>query len=352
MRNKMYYTVDIHRKFPEGLMREWQDSWDSDPDATIFNSPSYFLAVSHSNRKGAVLATVRSGPEHLVFLPLSYTRQFGVTFMEFPGGKNLSRSALFLKNGGIKALRHLLTVLSDTHNILLAELDDSLLAAIPQTAAVVKESSECPYLPLRDGPFRFLPKRQMTKTVRRSLELGEHLTHRCYRGDMQGLDLAVKIDEVSAKKKRGMPSFRSEKDKEYYRELIRTLGGAVIVDVLFFDRDPFVFQISLVYKKTCLLDVTAYNASYRRLAPGRLLLHALLTRLRNEKYELVDFSRGTDHLKADYTPYKRRQYTVGLIQNPVARWWWATAQGAVNRLKRNKLVHRTGLWASAALSGN
>lgn len=348
----MDYVVEFHKHFPDALMKQWQLVWEETVDSHFFNSPLWFIAVLRALKpKEPLLVTVKSKEEYLGFLPLIATRRFGVRVFAFPGGKYLSRAALLIKNGHGGALNLLLSELSKKGNMYLKELDQNLISTVSagNSNFDFKESSASPYLPLTNGDqFLHLPKRQKVKIQKRYEKFKSRLTFRTYKGEIEGLKPALQIDEFSAKRLRGIAVFEREKDKVFYRELIRVFGKGVAIDVLYFDCDPFVFQISFNYKDKCLLDSTAYKTSYRHLAPGRLLLHFLLERLGNEKCELVDFSRGIDQLKVNYTPYVRKQFSLVKISPFILKLWWRIVETAIARLKANKPVYATGVWVKSA----
>lgn len=117
--------------------------------------------------------------------------------------------------------------------------------------------------------------------------------------------------------------------------------GRVAIDVLSYDDVPFICGIGFYSKKTYHAFYTSYDADYRHLSPGKLLLFYLLQRLKDQGVEVFDFSRGKSTLKSEFTSLARTQYTLSYTTNYMTDLWWKAADKTHESILENQILYGT-----------
>jgi hypothetical protein len=205
---------------------------------------------------------------------------------------------------------------------------------------------------LSDDPFIFLSKKQRSKIFSKVKKNQNRLILKNYQGIGEGLDIAFAIDEKSAKRESGRPTFVGEQDRQFYRHLIFELKDRVTIDILFYDSIAIAYSINFVYGKIYHAFKTDYDKNFRYLSPGKLILFFLLPRLKQEGFKMFDFSRGANVLKREFTPLAYPQYDLYYARNVFIRSWWKInliKENFKERLLENERFYNKYLWVKRFL---
>ncbi|MCL5667022.1 MAG: GNAT family N-acetyltransferase [Patescibacteria group bacterium] len=339
----MSFQIKEYNQFNSHLISDWQKLWDKSPCAHFFNSPKWFLSCLQAfPSKGYRVVAVYDRGSLLAVLPLSLERKFGIKALVCPGGKHLSKLPLLTQNRNPDLLPALVTYLSGKGNFYLSEADEVLALSISRNCGKImqRKASENPYFSLAGGPFPFFSNRHQHSLRKKVKKMEKHLTYRCHKGDPESLKPVFAIDFNSAKRARGMPTFVTEKDRSFYRQLVENFGEQVTVCLLYYDSRPMVFEIGFIYKNIYHSSNTAYDAVFSRFSPRKLLLFYTLARLYREGFSMFDFSRGINSLKTAFTPLSNSQYDLYFSQKAWIRAWWAVAAGIRDKLIGNKMLYQ------------
>jgi CelD/BcsL family acetyltransferase involved in cellulose biosynthesis len=308
------------------LIDRWKQLWNESEMASFFNSWEWFETCKNTYRNISYeIMTVEEEGKLRVVVPLALNRKWGITTLTIPGEKYADKTPLLLDKFEPQLIREITDKLKEKGNYYLPEVNFDQMNVMTGEEVKMRETSVNSYIPINPDPFRFLSDKQRSKIFNRVKKNAEHLKLETYIGSPEALETAFLIDDRSVKKSRGMASFTDEADKEFFRQLIKNNRDKIVIDILYYDGVPFVYSVGLVKDKIYHAFNTAYDESYYQLLPGKILLHFMLNRLQTEGFETLDFLRGRNTLKMEFTSLTYTQYDVFYSKFGLIRWWWSTA---------------------------
>lgn len=336
-----YDTVD------DTLLKKWHKLWNDSSEGHFFNTPEWFFSYceTYGVRKQQIV-TIEENGELILVLPLVLEKVFGISTWVSPGGKFLNKSSLLMKTTDKQALVLLLKQITRLGSVYLRELSEEYAEVIVSidNNFIKQDASSNPYLPLaKDTIEQLSPK--LSSQIRNTLQKYPtelHFTR--VRGDAAQLRKIFTLDALSSKAKQGKATFTLEKDRLFCISLLQRLPSQFVIDTLYFQKKPIIYSIGFTYKKTFEAFLTAYDAAYQQLRPGKLLTYFILKQLQQEQISLLDFSRGVSPLKLEFTKQIRKQYTVFHSENILISQWLVFANSLYNTILHSKMLYSTYLF--------
>jgi CelD/BcsL family acetyltransferase involved in cellulose biosynthesis len=339
-------TILLRNKLDENLLMKWNDLWNKSEEGHFFNTPEWLLAYCRSHGvKNFSIVTIEDDDELLLVLPLVKERFFGISAYGSPGGKYLNKSSLLIKNIDKELLQELINYLIKQGNFCLKELSAELADIIEKidNRLIKKESSINPYINL-DDPYKFLSNKQRNK-IRNTIARNKNaLRYESFTGDMNALNLVFEMDKRSSRTKKGKATFVDDTDRKFCQDMLKSLPKNFQIDLLYYEKDLICYSIELAFKKVIQAFNTGYNENYRQLRPGKILTYLLLDRLKNENYEILDFSRGNSILKQEFTSLLKKNYEILFSKNLFVMLWWEAAERLSTAMQENKFLYKQYLF--------
>ncbi len=317
----------VRQTIDNAFKKRWQDLWNASYDAHIFNTPEWFLVARDVySIKDYIIVSIEQDGELVLVIPLEKNNMFGVSIFCSFGGKFANKSSLLMKEENKKFLKELCDFLMKRGDFYLKEVSKTVADALCSNHKhlIKKEASVNPYLYISPDPFFYLSKKnksQIRGIIRKNQEA---LRFQSFIGDKNALEIVFNVDENSSKKQQGKATFVMEKEKQFFRELIRKIPSSFIIDIVYYNNIPVVYGIGFACKNIYHASNTAFDASFRFLRPGKLLAYFRLNRLLKEKFDLIDFGRGDNMLKREFTNKAQIQYDVLYIPSLVSKYWITT----------------------------
>ena len=337
--------VKIYQALDDRLRDKWYTLWKKSNSGHFFNTPEWFS--SYCDTYGvhkAKIVTIEENGELLLVFPLILENVFGMQAWVSPGGKFVNKSSLLTKRFDKTLAKLLIPPLQGFGNVYLCELleKEAALFTSLQTDWVQQEASRNPFLHLSSKTLTNLSPKLLSRIRNTMKKHAKALHFFAYKGDPSALETAFALDAQSTKAKQGKETF-CKKDQDFFRTLLERLPEHMVVDLIYYEKTPVIYSIGVTYKKTYEALLTAYNAQYRKIRPGKLLTYALMKRLQKARFILFDFGRGESVLKREFTKDVRRQYTVFYTSNPVTKVWWNWANNFRAIILHNQLLYQTYL---------
>jgi len=324
--------LEVYKDLTPALQIQWQNLWENAINAHSFNSPLWWLTCMRTyTYKDRYLVFAKKNQILSAILPLVKKHVFGVQALTSPGGKYLDKSTLVLKDPGTINLAEVIVRFGLKENIYLQEVDEKVLT-LNGAEYSKRESSKNPFLVLKPDPFRYFSKRQQRKIKITLNHIKNDIVYKTFTANREALETAFMIDKNSVKREAGRAAFPAKQDEDFFRNLLSAFRNQVVIDILYLKNVPIIFYLGLVYKKTYHAYSTSYVSGYKYLVPGKLMLYYLIKRLVQEGYETLDFSRGRDRLKMDFTPNYTTQYDCLVSPNIAITKIWETANKTRERI--------------------
>jgi len=149
---------------------------------------------------------------------------------------------------------------------------------------------------------------------------------------------------------KGTPSpslFLEEANREFYRELIRTLlpQGLLLFTVLEYEGNPIAYHFGFDYGSKIIWYKPSYDPEYARLSPGSVLLKHLIEYCLERGHLELDFTIGDEPFKRRYINHVNRNVHY-MVYNSLSGYFFAKAWQKMMEF-RKILRLRKATWCAA-----
>ena len=323
-RQKRFNTIAV-TSMDKHLLKDWSNLWEESPFKNYFNSPDWFLACLETFKYPQYLILACYEDSKIVgILPLVKTKKYGISVFGSAGNQYYDKSSLLLLNNNHHILINLLEKLNKTGNYYLSEVDQTTAnnALFYIRKLGIAKSSICPYLPFLSNPDKYLKKEVTNKILRKLEEEKDNIDFKVSIGKVKAnLRDIIEIESESLKMKENKDIFSNKLFRKLCMKLDRLNSKNIMINFLFYKNEPICYQFNFLYNKTFIACSTAYKSRFKYLFPGKLLTYLLLKKLVKMGINTVDFSRGINEFKREFTPYSYQQYSICHASNPLITHW-------------------------------
>ena len=189
-------------------------------------------------------------------------------------------------------------------------------------------------LPLQPDPYRFLNskhKKQIRKVISADPDGFRLETSAGSFADI--LPVILDIERRSTKKSEHKEVFSQPAIARLFNLIDQYRPGTILVNLLYYRNRPVSYQVGFASHGTYHCYQIAFLAEYAHLIPGRILLYQSLQTSMNCNFHTLDFSRGTNRYKKDFTPHSYTQFTVIYSSHLWIRAWWSLTITVFNYLQ-------------------
>jgi CelD/BcsL family acetyltransferase involved in cellulose biosynthesis len=293
--------------------KKWQNFWLESPDATLFNSPTWFKACSQAFPKREQLIVMAKAEDCLGAVLLLEKRGNQWTLM---GRPYMDRAAILFTPSFIRQYGHeLLSVLLKRLIILeLSELSanqlDTLLASTKYLFKFFCQASVSPRFLIAQPSLTSKEKKEIRRLSRKLSELGtwsiefELINNYSF-------ELMSSIEKLSHKTSRKQAILEKEEVKTLF-----ICAGAVsdsCVAFLKHNNEPIAHLLGFIENDSFLAYHMAYNENWANYAPGKLLVYHILPKLEEAGLLYFDFSRGQSSFKEKFSTTSNVQYCLKIF---------------------------------------
>ncbi len=338
--DKLDFRSQIKNQIDESLNKDWQELWEKSEMRHFFNSPKWFLATSKNVPESKIkIITIYDKEKLIAIYPTILTKKFGIPAYSGPGGDFLDRSTLLIESTDPYLLNFLFSELLKIGNVYLNELPEEIANYVATffpkfNISFASINFELPY---GDDPFRYLSgkhKKQIKKVIEAE---GDNLRVELFQtSTYEKLELVSEIESKSGKN-------NSNKDVFSDTELINLIKGLTeqsqddcLLSVLYYKGEPIGYEYGFLYGSTWHLFQMGFKDGFNELSPGRVLLYLTLPKVHERGIKLIDFSRGANRLKRDFTEHYYKQYFVFYSPNHEVNVWWRSTAKVFVKLENSK----------------
>lgn len=354
----MKYTIEIHKSLSSKLMTDWEKIWLSSANAHIFNSPYWYKSCLQANPYSEMLILVcrssSANREIYGVLPLILGRKFGSNVYMSPGRKYLDKSTLFITEDKENVLTEIIYTLKTCGNFYLTEVNVEVMSTLKKMHMEVgfDQSSISRILPFETNPYRFY-RRHNLKRLRISLtQYGKNLSVKKCVNNISGI---VKILSEIENKSSKLSSHKAIFADSYFLKLLECIDNnypdAIQTYILYYDNKPVCFKFGFKIARTFHSCNTAFDESFRWLRPGKLITLKIIDELVKDGIHTLDFSRGDNAFKSDFTDLTYNQYSIYYLKNSLSMFLWNLVY-RVKRitLKQDRIIEEIRIKLDTAIS--
>ena len=341
-KNKRSFQVQIKTSIDGNLLVQWKELWNESPFKNFFNSPAWFLACQRTFRPKSIFILACFEDTKMVgILPLFISKKYQVKTYVCPGNQYFDNSSVLLIDQNPDILISLIDELSKYGNFYLCELEQTI-ANIAHTFIKklgVTKSSICVYLPLMPDPCRYISTRNNKVILKTLKEEQGNFELKTFSGNMRGhMETIAQIESESPKKAEDKDIFSDPLLRELYINLEKINEKSFTINLLYYKNKPICYRYGFIYGNTYLDSNTAYKSTHSYLIPGKIAALFLLGELVKMGIGKIDFSRGDNRFKREFTPYSYQQYSIFFSSNPLVMIWWKSLKRLKDEIEKRSYL--------------
>lgn len=293
--------VKIYSRLNQEFIDQWASLWSNSPDANYINGPQWFMSALHAFKyKKYKIIALYERHELIAVAPLVKVTKFGLHFYALPPEDFVYGNPFLVDLNNKESVALLTQHLLSLGNIFLDNVTEDLIQTIGN---VTKSTDFIPYntnYSLRPNSGKFPQVRASTKKefLRRANKILGQITFKMHDGkNIKLLHDIYKIDGDSRKKMRNYNAFADTKYRIFYQNLASRLGSSFIIHLLSINHKRVAYSIGFLVNNIYVGSQMAFDESYARYTPGKVLLVKLIESLSNNRLSLIDMGSGNSELK-------------------------------------------------------
>lgn len=318
--------IKTYNSLEPAFKTEWELLWRTSPYSHCYNSPSWLLACNEAFSYSSMRIIAAFTNDTLVgVLPLVKIWRFGTRVWENPGGPHLGKSSLLVDVRDTEAITALFAVARTYGSIVVSELSEEASAALLHSEQKwnVRVSSSSWMTNLDAGSYDHMSHHNSSRLQRIQRNEGAALTMQIFRGRDAAEHFAemIAVERASFKSRDGRDVFYHPHTKKLYESLLQQRPEHVLLSLLYHNGLPIAYHFGMTYQSVYEGFQTAYNADYRRLMPGKILIARLFEALKADGIKTVDLGRGEQPAKLQFANLSTHQFTALYARHAFVRWY-------------------------------
>lgn len=303
----------IYKDTNEKLINEWTELWKKSSHAHFFNSYAWFAVCREIFKPEKLLITcVYEDNELQAIYPMFERKKYGIKTYGNPGGRFADKFCMLVKDQDEKIVTCLLKSMQSKYNLIIEEVSEENhlhFRSSGYTESPIKEETSS--FQLEEDNLRFMGKKKRKKMVSKYKKNFEQTKHVRFKGSelIEHFKYIEQIDANSRKRLSGKEVTSDGIQWELFKKIAKDFPQHLVLDVLFMDGEPIVYELGIVAKKREIGYQTAFDERKKKYEPGRIILIYIWESMRKEGLEIYDWARGINGLKKDFTPKFEKQYT-------------------------------------------
>lgn len=328
----------MQEKLTPTLFKEWEALWRTSEVKHLYNSPYWARVINTTTGENKpAYVTVYYQKKLKAILPLMRARVAGITTFTTPGSKIVDKSPLLVSRTEQELLVTLFSYLKDFSSFYLPEVPETII--LDTISLTIADASLNPILSVSDNPFAFVSKKQKSKLCNKLAKNQNNISFTSEKNSLPALRKAILFEGTSTKAGKGMYTLQDIQTQQLLKSITKERYIDLVIDVLTFQKSTIAVSIGFQCENTFYAFYTAFSGAYRGLSPGKLLVVKIMERLYREKMTLLDFGRGYNTLKKEFTPYYQMQYNLTYTRNNLNSIWWKYANIMKEELVRSKRLY-------------
>lgn len=336
----MIYQIKEINQLNEELIDNWNILWRNSQKQNIFNSYQWFkTCLDFSRNKNYIIYLIYRNNDIVGILPLIKSKNFGIESLTTIGNKHLVYTGILLLNYEDEIIKFTFQNIIKKNNLFLNKLDSELAHKIKRLfpESFIHIMSINPYLKINPDPLRYIKKENFQNINRRikKYPFPPELIILNSKKEMEiYIEKIFKIEQNSSKKTKNMDIFKDNKNKIFYRNLIKNCPEFINIAILKTGTEIISYSINFLNKQNFICYQTAFLAKYAKFAPGKIMTLKLLSTLKKDNIRSIDFGGGLNFFKLEFTPNYFLLYNCYLTNHILFIYWWRF----INKLRRYKQI--------------
>lgn len=301
----MLKLIEINN-IDDDTIKEWNTLWNISINKNYFNSLSWFQNCLEVYKiKNYSIIKIYNTNKIEAILPLIYIKR---RIMMCAGDLHLDKNSLLFRNYKEEIIDLIIKYFKTSkRSIILNEVEESILYYFNKQNIIFEKASENPFIDLKMDVKEIIKPRER-RNVENKIKKNTNLQFKIYYAKEveQNIEIIFDIESRSNKVKRRRTIFNNKENRELFRNISKT--DFPILCVLYDQDYPIAHMFGVCNSTDNFMAYNmAYDLNYAKYQPGKLVILHLIKELKNNNFNIFDFSRGNSVLK--------RHFSTNIITN-------------------------------------
>lgn len=303
------------------LRNDWGVLWKSSAFANIVNSPAWTLAAhrTYGYENLLIISIYDDQKANLqAVTALVKEKLFGISIWTAPGIEFADKCSILANLNDKDIMRSLMSEMMKLGIVYLPYCKQDEIMKIrehlPQSTAFKSEVDL--YMDFSKGKYGKYPHKKRKNLLNRIENMKTQLDFATTSADdNKALEACFEIDKASIKQSKGRGVFYKNDARKFYKELSGLLPENVPLSVLYLNKKPVSYQIGFLVNNVYSATQKAYLEGFEYYNPGKLTLIKLIDHYCKKGLPFMEFGRGCDRSKRDFTSSYYVLYNLIISRN-------------------------------------
>jgi hypothetical protein len=336
------YVTDLHNSLTPFLENKWNELWKRSVNRNVFNSSDWFKTVlKQFSYSDYIIITCSINNSLITLIPLVKSRKYGISTYCFPGEHYFDKAPV-LGEINSRIFRLITKKLHDINSFYFEETDELLsdIAINADSNIRVFKSSVSPYAQIDANPYKYMKSGNKTDITRILNQSSNKFEIKIVTKFDDSVISLMKDIEAKSRKPSERKTMILDPLMRNIMESLFKMGNSIYTGFLYYNGQPVCYASGYVWDSTFSGICTAYIEKYKHLSPGKILLYLMMTELKKLNVHLLDFSRGKNNYKKEFTPFSNQQYTVIFSSNYFILVYWIIVKYLMNKLEKYPKIYQ------------
>ena len=330
MGKQQYSIATITIPTPE-LMSQWKYLWKNASNATVFNSPEWFVTCQKQEKSKNFFIVGCFEKNRLVgIIPLRKSKKYGISVVGCLDTCFQVDTAFLVESYTNDLLQELFSYLIKNYNLYLPKNDNNASMMLHELYPHMFFSllSVNPCIPLTVEPHETISPK-LLKRIKKIIKDNNDSLHFTLHTDNleKHIKEMIAVDLNSWKQQKGKSVFKDKKTQQFYKTLAKECSEFARVGILYFNETPIAYFFGFLYGKTFAAYQTSFLYEYKQYRPGQTALYLLMENLK-DKANVIDMGGGISRYKQEFTKDYRVLYDLFYSENLAIMYWFKTVNFA------------------------
>lgn len=303
-------------------INEWLDLWRKLETATFFNSYLWYMSCKNGLNQNINIWYVYDSQILVGIVLLCKERRFGIPCYRIIGQPYTDKCSILLDESYRQMLPQILSIAGNGLPVIIDEVPISCHYN-DEHIFLEDEASINPYIDLTEDIYYQVKRKEWNSIKRKSERCPYTFKIFCGKDAHEHINILWEIENSSNKLSKHRAMFDMEQTRTLFQ--LASAGEDAILAVLYDDEKPIAHMYGYNIKKRVFhAHHMAYLQEYFKDTPGKIVIYKLLKYLKENEFQIFDFSRGDTMLKRHFSTYREINYSYYCNLSFFSKFWFKT----------------------------
>lgn len=303
------------------LRADWEALWKNSSCANLVNSPAWTLAAekTYSYKDLLIIAVYDDQEANMQAIAIFVKeKMFGISLWTVPVIEFADRCTMLANLNDEDVMRFLLSEIAKLGIVYLPYCtQDEMIKMREYIPASKKFKSEVNlYIDFSKGKYgKYSKKRNNLLNRSENMKMRLDIFTEVNANYSKALEVCFDIDKASVKQSKGKGVFYKNYAREFYKKLSKLSSGNMSITILYLNDKPISYEIGFLARDVYTSEQKAFLEGFEYYNPGKLIVIKLIDYYYEKGFAVMEFGRGCDRSKRDFTSNYHMLYGVIISKN-------------------------------------